>query len=101
VETVIAAETADREAAERMLAYVQQHLIEGEDYDALLHQPWRVVVETICADLGLHPDWTTWDNTEGFKAGARPPTEGPPGSGRPPPVEPEREIDERHRGPEP
>ena len=96
VETVIEAETADRDAADRMLAYVQQHLIEGEDYDAFLHQPWRVVVQTICADLGLHPDWTGWDNTEGFGAGPRPPTGEPPGS-----LEPEWEINELHRGPEP
>ena len=96
VETVIAAETGDREAAERMLAYVQDHLIEGEDYDAYLHQPWRVVVQTICTDLGLHPDWTTWDNTEGFKARPRPPTGESSGS-----LEPEREIEERHPRPEP
>jgi hypothetical protein len=101
VETVIATETADRDAAERMLAYVQNHLIEGEDYDAFLHQPWRVVVQTLCTDLGLHPDWTTWDNTEGFKAGARPPTPEPPGPGLPPSLEPEQEIEERHPRPEP
>jgi hypothetical protein len=101
VETVIATETADREAAKRMIAYVQQHLIEGEDYDAFLHQPWRVVVQTLCTDLGLHPDWTTWDNAEGFKAGVRPPT-GEPSAGRGlSPLELEREIDERHRGPDP
>jgi hypothetical protein len=98
VETVIETETGDRQSADRQRAYLQERLIEGEDYDAYLHQPWRVVVETICADLGLHPDWTTWDNTEGFKAGARPPTGEPSGS---PALEPERKIDERHSGPEP
>ena len=67
VDTVIDAETIDRDAAERMRDYVQDHLIERETYDAFLHKPWRVVVEAICADLGLHPDWTAWDNAEGFK----------------------------------
>ena len=67
VDAVIEAETGDRETAERMRAYVHEHLIEGEDYDRYLHQPWRVVVQAICADLGLHPDWAAWDNGEGFK----------------------------------
>jgi hypothetical protein len=101
VDAVIAAETGDGEAAERLRAYVHEHLIEGEDYDRYLHQPWRVVVGTLCADLGLHPDWSKWDNTEGFTAAARPPTAKPLASRIPPPPEPEPEIDERHRGPEP
>ena len=66
VDAAIEAEAGDREGADRMRAYVDEHLIEGEDYDALLHQPWRVVVQTICADLGLHPDWGDWDNGSGF-----------------------------------
>ena len=66
VDGVIEAEAGDREAAERRRAYVHEHLIEGEDYDALLNQPWRVVVQAICADLGLNPDWGAWDNAEGF-----------------------------------
>jgi hypothetical protein len=69
IDAVIEAETADREAAERQRAYVEEHLIEGEDYDAFLHQPWRVVVQIVCADLGLHPDWSAWDNTEAFRVG--------------------------------
>ena len=78
VDAVIEAETGDREAVERQRAYVQEHLIEGEDYDAFLHQPWRIVVQTICADLGLHPDWSAWDNTEGFTAAVRTPAAEPP-----------------------
>jgi hypothetical protein len=101
VTAVIETETGDREAADRMRAYVQDHLIEGEDYDAFLHQPWRVVVQTLCADLGLHPDWTTWDNTEGFKTGARPPMPESPAPGVSPPSEPESKIDELHRRPKP
>jgi hypothetical protein len=100
VDAAIEAETGDREAAERRRAYVQEHLIEGEDYDAYLHQPWRLVVQTLCADLGLHPDWSTWDNAEGFEAGARPPTGEPPAQRGLPP-EPEREIKEIHGRPEP
>ncbi len=72
VDAAIAAEAGDREEADRRRAYVEDHLIEGEDYDALLHQPWRVVVETICADLGLRPDWSAWDNAEGFAAAPSP-----------------------------
>ena len=101
VETVIEAETGDREAADRMLAYVQDHLIEGEDYDAFLHQPWRVVVQTLCTDLGLHPDWTTWDNSEGFTAGPRPLAGEPPAPSMLAPPELELEVDERHRPPKP
>ncbi len=85
VDSAIEAEAGDREAAERQRAYVQEHLIEGEDYDALLHQPWRVVVQAICADLGLRPDWGAWDNVEGFAEppfGPSPPAgEGGPRSG--------------------
>ena len=66
VDAAIEAEADDHETAERLRAYLNEHLIEGEDYDAFLHQPWRVVVQTICADLGLHPDWSTWDNEAGF-----------------------------------
>ncbi len=73
VDAAIEAEAGDREVSERQRAYVQDHLIEGEDYDALLHQPWRVVVQAICSDLGLHPDWDGWDGEIGFVA-ARPPT---------------------------
>ncbi len=74
VNAAIEAEAGDREAAERQRTYVHERLIEGEDYDALLHQPWRVVVQAICADLGLHPDWDAWDGEMGFKVDARPPT---------------------------
>ncbi len=74
VDAVIDAEAGEPEAGERMRLYVEERLIEGEDYDAFLHQPWRVVVQAICADLGLHPAWSSWDNGEGFKLGARPPT---------------------------
>jgi hypothetical protein len=66
VDAAIEAETGDREAAERQRGYVREHLIEGEDYDALLHQPWRAVVQAICFDLGLNPDWSAWDDTAGF-----------------------------------
>ena len=99
VDAVIEAETGDRDAAERQRAYVNERLIEGEDYDAYLHQPWRVVVETICADLGLHPDWSDWDDIEGFKVRAEDdatetpaPVDLPSSSARP-------EIDAPHQRP--
>jgi hypothetical protein len=65
VDAAIEAEAGDSEAAERLREYVQEHFIEGENYDALLHQPWRAVVQAICSDLGLHPDWTTLDGEDG------------------------------------
>ena len=68
VDAVIEAEAGDDEDAERLREYLHEHLTEGEDYDALLHQPWRSVVEAICADLGLHPSWGEWDNVVGFEA---------------------------------
>ncbi len=101
VDAVIAAETGDGEAADRLRAYVHEHLIEGEDYDRYLHQPWRVVVQTICADLGLHPDWSAWDNTDGFNVRGGRPTGEPPAPrvlSRP---EPERGIDVPSWRPEP
>ena len=93
-------EAADREAIERRRAYVREHLIEGEDYDAFLHQPWRVVVQAICADLGLHPDWSTWDDSEGFKAAATPPTSEPSDRERPS-QGPAPRIDDLHHQPKP
>ena len=99
VDAVIEAEAG--EAADRMRAYVNEHLTEGEAYDAYLHQPWRVVVQTICADLGLHPDWSTWDNSEGFKAGARPPPAEPFTHRILPPSEPKRKVEQLHQRPKP
>ena len=83
VGAVIDSEAGDAEAAERMRAYVQERLIEGEDYDALLHRPWRVVVQAICSDLGIQPDREAWDDAEKFEAMT---VHSPlAGDGRPPP----------------
>ena len=74
VDDVIEAEMEAGEGANRMRSYVQERLVEREDYDGLLHRPWRVVVQAICADLGLKPDWGAWDNGRGFRVEAKPPT---------------------------
>lgn len=42
------------------------HLAEGADEDALVAGDFRTCVEAICADLGLHPDWSCWSDEEGF-----------------------------------
>lgn len=67
MDAAIEVEAEDRETAERMRAWVDEHLTDGEDYDALLHKPWRVVVQAICLDLGLHPDWSTLDTGGGLR----------------------------------
>ena len=65
VGVVIEAQAGDREGAGRLYAYVEEHPSEGEHYDALLHQPWRVVVQTVRAGVGLSPDWSQWDTVTG------------------------------------
>ena len=101
VDAAIEAEAGDREAAGRQRAFLQERLIEGEDYDAFLHQPWQAVVQAICTDLGLHPDWSRWDNTVGFTPSPRPPIPAPPRPPAPPPFETASGIGKRHPPPGP
>ena len=58
VDAPIETEVGDGEVADRLRAALHERLIERECYDAYLHLPWRVVVDRICADLGLRP-WST------------------------------------------
>lgn len=46
--------------AHEVLDSLHERLTEGERYDAVIHRPLREVVEAICEDLGLHPDWSRW-----------------------------------------
>ena len=86
MDAVIEAEAETPEAAERMRGWVRERLFETENFDALLHKPWRVIVQAICDDLGLHPDWKAWDNGEGFSltASLPPPNRAHPGEVRDP-----------------
>jgi hypothetical protein len=49
-----------------------ERLLEGGPYDEFIDRPLREVVEAICKDLGLHPDWSRWTDD-----GWPPPPPGP------------------------
>jgi hypothetical protein len=59
-------EMTDPQVADDLCFAVQERLVEGETYDELLFRPFRASVEAICRDLGLHPDWSRWDDEVGF-----------------------------------
>lgn len=52
--------------ARRLLERLDEDLLDRETYDHLLRRPRREAVETICADLGLAPDWSLWSDDAGF-----------------------------------
>jgi hypothetical protein len=52
--------------ATELLDLVHESLIEREDYEDLLDGRWRECVATVCADTGLHPDWSLWSDETGF-----------------------------------
>lgn len=55
----IRAEYSDRERVERLADAARERLMEEDDED-LLDRPIGELVERICKDLGLTPDWAAW-----------------------------------------
>ena len=70
---VIDAEVGDAGARECRYA-LDERLDEDEAYEDLADKPLREIVERLCVDLGLTPDWSQWDG-EGWAL--------PPGAWRP------------------
>ena len=66
VRVAIERESGDVETADVARGRLQERLIEGDAYDALLTGPLRATVAAICADLGLAPDWSDWSDDAGF-----------------------------------
>ena len=66
VRVAIERESGDVETADVARGRLQERLIEGDAYDALLTGPLRATVGAICADLGLNPDWSDWSDDAGF-----------------------------------
>lgn len=60
VHDAINQEIRDVHLAHEALDHLYERLIEGDRYDAFIHRPLREIVENICADLGLKPDWSDW-----------------------------------------
>ncbi len=76
VSAAIEREAADPSEAARMRDRVHRQLIETEHLDDYrLKGDFRACVETICADLGLEPDWSLWDDEAGFRVSTPPPPE--------------------------
>jgi hypothetical protein len=48
-----------------------ERLDEGEDYRDLLERPLREIVERLCRDLDLSPDWSQWRD-DGWAPGYSP-----------------------------
>ena len=59
-------EVRDPYDAQWLLDQAHERLVEGEDHDRFLFRDFRAGVEAICADLGLHPDWSRWSDETGF-----------------------------------
>jgi hypothetical protein len=59
-------EIGDPHEATYALDCLHESLIEREDYEDLLDGSWRECVAAVCADLGLHPDWSRWSDETGF-----------------------------------
>ncbi len=85
----IEAEAAERQAPdshiERLLDDLDERMNEGEYDEALADGPIGELVARICADLGVTPDWSLWDD-QGL--GRRIPQRPPPRRRRRPAVGP-------------
>jgi hypothetical protein len=66
VRDVIGRETADPEEADTLGDALDERLLCDDAYDDVEHLPLRDVVEELCADLELEPDWSRWEG-EGWK----------------------------------
>ena len=54
-------EIEDEDAMEAVLEALEQRLEEDEAYQDLDQAPVREIVERLCADLELNPDWSQWE----------------------------------------
>jgi acyl-coenzyme A thioesterase PaaI-like protein len=63
----IEAEARDDEDENDLYEALDERLDEDEAYDKLEDLPLREVVEQLCADLGIEPDWDRWEG-DGWKA---------------------------------
>ena len=73
---VVDREAADLNEARWMRALAQRSLIEKDHLDDHhLTGDFHACVETVCADRGLEPDWSLWDDEAGFAASTPPPPE--------------------------
>ncbi len=99
----IEAEAAERQAPdshiERLLDDLDERMNEGDYDEALADGPIGELVARICADLGVTPDWSLWDDQDWaieHLAARRPDDVGaqpwarldPPGGARPPDPQP-------------
>ena len=57
---VIDAESRDQEDFEGLVEALDERLSEDEAYDDLSERPLREIVERLCRDLSLSPDWSHW-----------------------------------------
>ena len=60
VTTVIAREAESERESEDLLDALEERMTDDLVYLDVEDQPLREVVERLCADLGLHPDWSGW-----------------------------------------
>lgn len=68
---VIQAEARDSDDEGDLYQALRERLEEDEAYERLEDRPLREVVEQLCADLGIAPDWSRWEG-DGWKADAFP-----------------------------
>jgi hypothetical protein len=60
VRDVIDRETPDPEESDALLDALEERLLCDEAYDVIEGLPLRDIVERLCADLELNPDWSRW-----------------------------------------
>jgi hypothetical protein len=65
------AEIDDNEAFGEVFEALTERLDEDEAYDDLLERPLREIVERLCHDLDLTPDWSRWQD-DGWAPGYPP-----------------------------
>lgn len=58
--TVIDAESQDEEDFDGLIEALNERLAEDPAYEDFGERPLREVVERLCRDLGLNPDWSRW-----------------------------------------